>query len=246
MRDSEQVEHRESGGKSKSVRSSSMRDGEVRADLIKQLSHALHVQMQAISASSAAMRRLHPDELLLREAAMLLERSARRMDELLFDLLDLVASEYGTLRLERAGVTFQRLVDNALRAHRVAIEQRRLRIVCSMPRQGVMLECDTVRMQRVVTHVLADAIERTPQGGYIVLRCVRSDGEVALEITDAAPTMSAEAFPILLEPRLRVQPSEGHSFGLHLARALIEAHGGRFARERLGDSRDRYAIILPS
>src|SRR5690606_21306343 len=140
--------------------------------------------------------------------------------------------------------TMQGLVEHALRAQLIAIEQRRLRIVCSMPSRDVGLRCDVPRMRRALEHLLAHAIEETPRGGEVLLRCTRAGHQVELEL--AAPALPEEAQSILIEPRRRVLRGETLHADLQLARMLVEAHGGRIVQEcSPTERRRRYTLIAP-
>ena len=95
---------------------------------------------------------------------------------------------------------------------------------------GLVAVADSQRLTQVVTNLTINALKYGASGGCIILRALRADDCVRIEVTDFGPGLSLQKQAELFEPfnRLGLERStvEGHGVGLALAKRLVELHGG--------------------
>jgi signal transduction histidine kinase len=93
-------------------------------------------------------------------------------------------------------------------------------------------ECDRDRLGQVLSNLLTNAITYTP-GGSIRVRLWQQDDQVRLSVSDQGPGVPADQVEAIFEAGRRGGNSEspghprGAGLGLHIARGIVEAHGGR-------------------
>jgi len=87
---------------------------------------------------------------------------------------------------------------------------------------------DRLRLKQALANLVRNAIEATPQGGEVTLALHSDERDVCLAVRDQGPGLSASARSHLFEP-LFTEKGDGLGMGLHVARAIVEAHGGRIA-----------------
>ena len=94
------------------------------------------------------------------------------------------------------------------------------------------IDCDRHRLAQVLSNLLTNAVKYAPDGEIRVQ--LHSDEEQAyLTVRDQGPGIPPELAESVFEPGRRLVQAgaettpDGGGFGLHIARGIVEAHGGR-------------------
>jgi signal transduction histidine kinase len=164
----------------------------------------------------------------LRKALSRIESNARSQAMLINDILDLVNSANGTLRIVRIPVDLSKVVAAALAVVEPAAASKRLRIEWRPPTGVTALVLgDPVRLVRVVWNLLTNAVKFSPSGGRVTLD-LRAEGDTAtLRVSDTGYGIPPNLLPQVFE-RYQQADADGGGLGLGLTivRRLVEAHGG--------------------
>ncbi len=96
------------------------------------------------------------------------------------------------------------------------------------------IEGDRAEWRQVLFNLLRNALEASPRGGVIRLRCAAADGGIRLAIEDEGPGLPAGDPQRLFEPFVTTKaPGKGTGLGLAIVHRIVTAHGGRIvARDR--------------
>jgi putative PEP-CTERM system histidine kinase len=95
---------------------------------------------------------------------------------------------------------------------------------------GLMVLADRERLERVVGHLIQNAIEATPRDGNVVIRvgaCAERDGAVEIDITDTGEGMSEEFILERLFKPFDSTKSAGMGIGVFESREYISELGGQ-------------------
>ncbi|BDZ54618.1 hypothetical protein GCM10025870_16910 [Agromyces marinus] len=94
---------------------------------------------------------------------------------------------------------------------------------------------DAVQLGRVVTNLLANAMQHTPAGGRIAVAVAEDDGRVRLEVVDGGPGFAVDDLPHAFEAGWRgsdarsphrLDVTGGAGLGLAIVRGIARAHSG--------------------
>ena len=111
---------------------------------------------------------------------------------------------------------------------------------------------DVDRISQVLGNLIDNALRHTPEGGRIAIQGVAQDGVVTLTVSDTGEGIAPEHLPYVFERFYRVdtardRASGGSGIGLAIARAFVEAHGGRVRAESDGPGAGaRLTVTLPA
>lgn len=108
---------------------------------------------------------------------------------------------------------------------------------------------DALRAEQVLTYVVDNAIQHSPQGGTIAVSSKVSGDTVSVTIEDQGPGVSEKAADIIFD-RFKLMGSLDHHgrglrLSLHLARKIMLALEGTISLENPGEKGARFTIEFP-
>ncbi|MGH7822556.1 MAG: ATP-binding protein [Candidatus Binatia bacterium] len=187
-----------------------------------------HPLGSALGVTHALLRGLRGELSVEQRSAILhLERTIHRTILSSLDLLDYERVLGQSLVRTRQAFPLARVVDHVLSRHTAAVEVGDHSIRRELPPDLPACFGDEIRTDRSLSNVLRALLERAPRGSEIAFRGRAEAERVVCEITAAAEGAS------FLEPLSgeRREPRLTETLGLRIARAGIEAQGGRVAVE---------------
>jgi PAS domain S-box-containing protein len=146
------------------------------------------------------------------------------------DLLDMSKIEAGAVSLELRPMPVGRLLDRLLQRFRLQAEQKGLELRLDGPGTEVWIDGDELRIEQIVSNLIANAIKYTPAGAVRIDWDCKND-ELRIDVRDTGPGISAEDQARLFRRFSQLQPRhgglvEGTGLGLAIAAGLAEAMGG--------------------
>jgi GAF domain-containing protein/ActR/RegA family two-component response regulator len=92
--------------------------------------------------------------------------------------------------------------------------------------EEVIIETNTVGLQRVMRHLVRNAIQSMNDGGMLTIRTIHSPEEyLEIQVEDTGPGISAEVQPLIFQQPVTTKEGRG-GFGLLLVRQIVEGMGG--------------------
>jgi PAS domain S-box-containing protein len=221
----------------------------MKGTFLQAVSHDLRTPLASVLGIAVTLQR-HQQNLDAGDAADLLQRlgkSARKMDRLLNDLLDLDRLAQPEVNPEREYVDLGDLVERVVKdVSTELLDQRPLHVdVCRL-----RLEVDPPKVERIVENLLANAARHTPPGTPVWVR-VQSHGNGALLVVeDAGPGVPDQLRETIFQPfRQGPRPAShapGLGVGLALVRVFAQLHGGSaWVQERSDGPGASFQVYLP-
>lgn len=205
---------------------------EAKSRLLANVAHEIKSPVAGIIGIGDLWRQGHLGPVSAQQAEMsdMLVKTARQVETLAHDLLDVARAESGAVRVDLRPTDIPGLLEDVRRtcllwpdADRVAVE-----VVCEG--DGLIAVADSQRLAQIITNLTSNALKYGGSGGRVVLRALRQDDCVRIEVSDFGPGLSPQKQAQLFEPfnRLGLERStvEGHGVGLALAKRLVELQGG--------------------
>jgi signal transduction histidine kinase len=220
-----------------------------REELLAIVAHDLRSPLTTVTTSVALMRRSLPALGAQQVAPRLdaIERSARRMNHLIQDLLDLARFQAGTLVLRQEPHPARELLQEVHDSHVAQAAEKSLRLRLDLREVETQVVCDRERVLQVFSNLVGNAIKFTPEGGEIILAGSRTEEQVLFRVKDTGPGIPAEHLPHLFDRFFQVNPAHrnGMGLGLSIAKALVDAHGGVLSVESTVGQGTSFSFTLP-
>lgn len=197
------------------------------ADIAHELRTPLTILRGELQALQAGARPLD------RSAIESLLAETEQLGALTDDLNQLALSDIGALAYR-----FERLeLDELLRdeeAHWTPRLQRSgLSLRLDLPNEALWIRADAVRLQQLLSNLLANAQHYTDAPGRVEMRAEREAGHIVLRIDDSPPGIAEGDLPRLFERLFRTDRARacgnGTGLGLAIVRAVADAHGAAIA-----------------
>ena len=206
------------------------REERARRMLIAAVSHDLRTPLTALRLLSEAIDDGIGDEATRRRYAARMATHVNGLSTLVEDLFELSRLESGDLTWTLEHVRLDLLVQETIEAMRPAADAEAVSVLSQV--EPAAARANPERLQRVLFNLIQNAIRHTPVDGSITVRAQRQGDDVLLEVADTGTGIDPADRERVFEPFFR-GPSEAArtdgraGLGLAIARAIVEAHGGR-------------------
>ncbi|TMC88755.1 MAG: hybrid sensor histidine kinase/response regulator [Chloroflexi bacterium] len=178
-----------------------------------------------------------------------MERSIRRMEVLVNDLLDssLIETNMFVLHRKRCDLVelCRHLIDEYTAGYGPAL-------TFEVPGEPIEVEIDADRISQVILNLLSNARKYSPKGSPITITLQQAGYEATASVRDMGVGIPPETLPNIFEqfyrvPGVEVQdgPHTGLGLGLYISRKIVERHGGHIDVQSVPGQGSTFSIVLP-
>ena len=221
---------------------------EIKSTFISIVSHELRTPVALIKGYASTLRRddARWDKATISESLAVIEEEADRLSKMVDDLLDASRLQAGGLTLNLADVSLSLLAQRV--ADRFTTQSNNHQILADFPEKFPVVLADETRVEQVISNLVSNALKYAPKGEIRITGTVRPE-QIIVCVSDQGPGIEAKDLPHIFDRFYRstkaVKHTKGAGLGLYLARAIIEAHGGRIWADPRPDSGARICFSLP-
>jgi signal transduction histidine kinase len=113
----------------------------------------------------------------------------------------------------------------------------------SLPELPLLVRGYPDRLRQALLNVAVNALEAMPHGGRLRVEACRQGKRARVALRDTGPGIAPESLPRLCDPEFSTKDG-GSGIGLHVARAVVELHGGEIRIEsELGRGTDVLVLV---
>ena len=222
----------------------------MRRRLIGDVSHELRTPLTAIKGSMEGLI----DGVLPADTGTYqqIHAEADRLNRLVDDLQELSRVEAGAYQLHIQPLDVSALVQTVAKRLAPQFDSNRISLELDLAAGLPRVLADEDRAVQVLTNLAGNALQYTPPRGRVTIAAKRMDGEVQFAVRDTGIGIPPEHLAHIFDRFYRVDKSRsrqsggGSGIGLTIARALVEAQGGRIWVESEGEGRgSTFTFTLP-
>jgi two-component system, OmpR family, sensor kinase len=210
-------------------------------------SHELRTPVSIVRATAeVTLAREHREESEYREALAIVGSQARRLGQLVEDLLVLARADAGGYLLRPVDLYLDEIVAECRRALSVLAAERGVTIrIASLPE--IPFRGDEHLLRRLVLNVLQNAVQHSPAGGSVGVEVQRDTSAVTVRISDSGPGIPVEDRERIFDRFVQLDAArrgDGAGLGLPIARWIAEAHQGTLTLEHSGPAGTTFCVSL--
>jgi len=222
----------------------------MRRRLIGDVSHELRTPLTAIKGSMEGLM----DGVLpaTQETYQQIHMEADRLNRLVDDLQELSRVESHAYQLDIRPVDISALVQTVTKRLASQAESKRVSLDLDLAPDLPPLLADEHRAVQILTNLTGNALQYTPEDGTVTISAKRTNNEIQISVRDTGIGIPPEHLSNIFDRFYRADKSRsrraggGSGIGLTIARALVEAHGGRIWAESAGEGQgSTFTFILP-
>ena len=160
-----------------------------------------------------------------------IERQVQHVTRLVDDLLDMSRIAQKKIELKTETFELATVVAKAVETASPLIEQRRHSLSVEVPRQGMPVTADPIRLAQVIANLLTNAAKYTEPEGRVELSAWRDGHEVVIQVKDNGIGIRQDLLPKVFDlfvqgPRSIDRGEGGLGIGLTLVKNIAQMHGG--------------------
>ena len=219
-----------------------------REEVLAIVSHDLRNPLNAVMLAASLLQtseKIAPDD---SEQLEIIDISAKRMQRLIEDLLDVTRLEGGKqLPIDPAPLDVQSLFEETYELFKSQAVRGSITLRCNAPKDVPPVYADRHRVLQVLSNLIGNAMKFTPPGGMITCRAESEDGKVLITVADSGPGIPHENLGDIFNPYWQAKRTArlGAGLGLPIAKGIVESHGGKIWVESETGTGTKFFFTLP-
>ncbi|HET6572451.1 MAG TPA: HAMP domain-containing sensor histidine kinase [Fimbriiglobus sp.] len=221
--------------------------------LLASASHDIRGPVNAINMIAEVIRRTADDPALAVQVpglAQRLQANAASLTDLVSDVLDVSSIDSGRVSLHECDFSLNDLLAAECQRMLPLAQAKGLRLTAEPPASPIEMRTDRVKLARVLTNLVTNAVKFTDAGGVTVSAELTPEHAVVIRVRDTgvgiAPADLGRIFDDFTQvhnPGSRSRP--GWGLGLAICRRLVVVLGGQITVESQPDCGSVFTVHLP-
>jgi signal transduction histidine kinase len=204
---------------------------DARRRLIASVSHDLRTPITSLQLLTEALDDNIVDPAMRGDYLRRMTTHVRQLGSLIADLFELSRLEAGDIRWSTERVRLSELFEETVQAMQPQAQAGRVAIRVEGTHDAAA-DANPEQLQRVLFNLIQNAIRHTPADGSVTVRAEPGAEFVEIEVADTGQGIAPDDRDRVFEPFVQGAGRESRSdgaagLGLAIARAIVEAHGGR-------------------
>lgn len=223
---------------------------EMKEIFISVVSHELKTPVALIKGYAGTLRREDGNwnKNDYQKALAVIEEEADRLTDLIENLLAASKLRAEGMRLSLSDIWLQQIAQRVV--ERFQTQTYNHKLVLDFPKNFPIIQGDETRLRQVLDNLVSNAIKYSPNGGEIRVKGTFDADTVTIAVKDQGVGIPADQADKVFDRFYRVdealtRTTQGTGLGLYLARAVVEAHGGRIRVESQPGQGSTFIFTLP-
>ena len=224
-----------------------------KTNLLASASHDIRTPVYAIRLMAEVIGQAADDPSLAAQIPDLVKRlhaNALSLDRLISDLLDVARIDLGSIEMQQTIFSLNDLLVEQRSNLLPLADAKELRLEVEMPDPLIWIRTDRVKLARIISNLLGNAIKFT-QNGSVAVSVSETPELVRIRVRDTGTGIAKEHLDHIFDEFAQFQKEtlnhdEGWGLGLAICRRLIEALGGGISVESTPGVGSNFIVSLPS
>jgi PAS domain S-box-containing protein len=205
----------------------------IKDDFFSTISHELRTPLFSIQGFAQILQEDPPlDRDTQKEFLLTIQRQATHLAEMVSNLLDISKLEDGKLQLDHNPVVMVDLIHQTVLKLQGYAHQQNVGLAPDISGVLPVIHGDSYRLEQVLTNLIGNAIKFSPAGESVRVIAAADQANVQISVHDNGIGIPPEALKNVFSRYYQVsnkheRTAKGSGLGLHIAKQIVEAHGGQ-------------------
>jgi PAS domain S-box-containing protein len=177
-----------------------------------------------------------------------IRRTARAMDRLIRDLLDVTQIEMGQLAIHRQPLNVGAVADEIIGVFAPRAAAAGLKLIAEIGTGIPEVSADRERITQVLNNLVGNALKFTPEGGTVTIGVRALDAGVEVTVADTGSGIPPAQLPDIFRRYWQADRGahRGVGLGLAIVHGIVMAHGGTIGVESTVGTGTTFRFTLPA
>ena len=220
----------------------------MQAEFISQLSHELRTPLTVINGWSETLLADENMDADTRQGMKIISSEARRLTEMVMDLLDFTRMQDGRMTLAVEPTDIRAEYEDTVFMYGSRLAQDGIQLDYIENDEDIPeIPCDPQRLRQVFLNILDNAAKHGGAGKRIETEMRFEDGHVVVRIRDFGPGIPEDEIPLVKKKFYKGSSSvRGTGIGLAVCDEIVEMHGGTLTLENAEGGGTLVTVRLPA
>ncbi|GBF23114.1 signal transduction histidine kinase [Candidatus Gastranaerophilus sp. (ex Termes propinquus)] len=220
-------------------------------DFIAMLTHDLKTPIRAQIAALRLLSNGCFGKLNFEQAEIVNEimASNKYMQNMTDNVLLKYKSERGKLQIQKETHNIKDTIESTLSKLKYLVAQKRQTIKVNYDLTSEQAYYDEIEIQRVLTNLIVNATEYSPENSAIGINVKSADAEILISVEDSGCGMNEEEFELFIKKytsQAKTYKKIGTGLGLYICKKIVDTHGGSMSVEKLPKAGSRFTFTIPN
>lgn len=169
---------------------------------------------------------------------------------LITDLLDVARIESGHHVQQQVPVALGAMLADTVALMKSKAESQKIELLLDADPQLPLIQADPRSMEEVLTNLVANAINYSPDGGRVIVCAAQCGDYLEIRVSDTGIGIEANEIPKIFDKFYRVKHPKtrqviGTGLGLSIVKGIVESHRGSVEVESRPGSGTTFRVFLP-
>lgn len=179
-----------------------------------------------------------------------IHRSAKKLNRLVDELLDISKIESGEMKIKTCRVNLIPIVKELAFSFSSLADRKKITFKVSNNHEEIVIYIDKDKFDKILSNVLANAFKFTPEKGKVEIEITRNERFAEINVSDTGTGIPENQIDKIFDRFYQVDGShtrrhEGTGIGLALTKELIELHSGKIGVESEEGKGSKFKLIFP-
>lgn len=202
----------------------------LRKEVIANVSHEMRSPLALIIGYAEMVRDLNwQDDVKREEDLNLIIQEARRMSEMVKDIMDYSQFQAGFMQLNIVSSNLCEIVESEVLRCKPSASEHDIAITQIFERDDMPVDVDAIKICLVIRNLLSNAINHTKDGEEIIVSVKNAEKGICVEVMNPGDPIPEEDRTLIWERYQRSQHQagrrQGTGIGLSIVSTILKAHG---------------------
>jgi signal transduction histidine kinase len=204
------------------------------------MAHEIKNPLTAIQTFAGFILEKHKDPEFARKLQEVLTAEAKRMQELVQDLLTFAKPKAPKLK----PVDMAPLIHSTVNLLSGELSKRRVQWSVDCSHNGAAIYADPDQLRQVLINLIQNAADAMPNGGQLKIATQAVNSHLELTISDTGNGIPPALLPKIFDPFITTKP-DGNGLGLAMVYSILQAHRGTIHAKSEPKQGTTFTVSLP-